>query len=451
MLADGGFIKGPVNSFPLGWASIARDLRLIDPSELLPAQYEAYLRIASALEYNKGTGYTALRIQGETEKAEAIGYSDTRFEQGQMSLVREVNRGGIVTRVQTNVRFETEGGSDDLTMDGSYIGYVLGNWGVTFDQLPMWWGPGQDQALVYSSNARPIQALRLTRLDNAPIDVPIMRHLGWWHTTAFIGSSQNTEALGRYTIAGMRISNSLFDGFELGVGYTGQWGGRTGRNDSSSDAFSDFLMLKSSSAVRNRFASMDFRWSPVGYGGIYGEYVLSQKGRRDTGHLLGVDFKFAGGSLSHGAMSDVFFEISNIDVIYDDPDDPNGYTRFNRNIGGAMGQDSKGFVFGYNRYTSEGHGVEVRLRVYELGADNEEVRDHYVQPQQLSAQDLDGLEVERAVIDVTYQHPFAASLLRVGIQGWQDTILNTMPSNRSTPEFDAESGVSFHASWEWRW
>ncbi|TCZ91407.1 MULTISPECIES: capsule assembly Wzi family protein [Gammaproteobacteria] len=451
MLADGGYIKGPVNSFPLGWASVARDIRLIKPSELSSAQYEAYLRVVSALEYNKGAGYTAVRIHGETDYAEAVGYSDARYEQGQLSLIREVNRGGIVARVNTNLRFDPESSDDKLTMDGSYLGYVFGNWGVTVDQLPMWWGPGQDQALVFSSNARPIQAIRATRLDNAPIDLPVLRNLGWWHTTAFFGNSQETETLGRYSIAGIRISNSLFDGFEMGLGYTGQWGGRTGRDESSSDAFTDFLTFKSSSAVRNRFASIDFRWSPWGYGGVYGEYVLSQKGRRDTGHLIGFDFKFAGGSLSSGAMSDVFFEISNVDVIYDDPDDPNGHTRFNRNLGGAMGQDAKGFVFGYNRYTSTGNGIEVRVRLFELGKDNEEVRTHYIEPQVGNAANHSELEVERAMIDITYQHPFKASLLRVGVQGWQDTLLNTMPSQRSITDINVDSGISLHASWEWRW
>lgn len=440
LLADGGFMHGPINTFPLSWAPVVRDMLHLDPSLLNAAQYEAYIRIMAALEFSTQSSYKALKVEARSGKEKLNDYSSAMQENASASYSHEIQGDHVAVRLTTQLRHDAEGG-DDYTFDGSYIAATIGNWGLSYDQLDMWWGPGEDQALLHSNNARPVQALRITRLGNEAFELPILSALGYWTSTAYIGRSESAGNLGHHQVAGARFTISPVRGLELGASYTGQWGGNDGLNVSTSKNISDFITFQRNSAVRNQYASVDFRYSPFGYGGVYGEYMQSQRSSSPSAHLLGVDFRFA----RKGALSNVFVEMTRIDVIYDDAVDLAGYRRWGRTVGAAVDQDANGFVFGYNRYLSSGKGFELRARVFDLGNHNNLVRQSYDNVKAGLAPDE--FEVSRVYVSFTYQHPLANSLIRLGVESWSDSVENT----NTFPGINPESETNLYASWEYRW
>lgn len=429
LLADGGFLRGPMNTFPMSWAPIVRDIQQLNPNELNEAQYEAYVRVMAALEFHSRGGYQALKLQARSDVGLLNRFTNAMYEDGSVSYANEIQGDHVAVRIQTQFRHEGEGG-DNYNFDGSYIAATFGNWGLSFDQLAMWWGPGEDQALLHSNNARPIQALRLTRLGNEPFKLPLLSRLGHWSATAYVGRNENAGALGHHQVAGARFSVAPTRSLELGASYTGQWGG----ND-------DLLLpgaTKNTAALRNQYASLDVRFTLFSYLGLYGEYMQSQRERSPSAHLLGADLRFSQGK----ALSNVFVELTRIGHIYDDPIDPAGYRRWGRAVGAAIDQDTNGFAIGYNYYQSAGNGVELRLRRFELGEGNRWLQQSYaLQP------NITGLEVERLSASVMYQHPLLNSLIRVGVEHWQDSV----NSSGQLLNINADSDTNLYMSWEYRW
>lgn len=442
VLAAGGFLHGPVNTYPLSWASIVRDLQRIPVQQLTAVQYEAYLRLLAALDFHTRSSYQALRLQGRSDPAMFHGYGQAAYEQGALAYAHEIQGEQVAVRIQTQVRSKPEGG-DDYSFDGSYIAAVFGNWGVSYDQLAMWWGPGLDQALVHSNNARAVQALRLTRLGNEPFELPLLSLLGHWQATAYLGRSEKSGALGHHQVAGARFSATPIASLELGASYTGQWGGQgTGL-----------------SVMRNQYASVDARWSVRANVGLYGEYMQPQRKSTPHAYLLGADLSFSSFGLqdkastlaNRSALQRVFVEFSQLGSVYDDSIDLAGYRRWGRTVGAAIDQDARGIALGYNRYTANGRGIELRLRHLELGAQNLWVRQGYIHPalqeQLATKQQLAELEVERFAVSFMYQYPLSNSLVRLGVEHWQDSFKK--PLTGLALKADSETNISI--SWEFRW
>ncbi len=428
LLADGGFLHGPMNTFPLSWAPIVRDIQHVDPGELSAAEYEAYIRIMSALEFNAQGSYQALKLSGRSGATSLNSYTNAQHEEGALSYANEIQGEHVAVRIQTQLRSDGEDGKS-YTFDGSYIAAVFGNWGLSYDQLDMWWGPGEDQALLQSNNARPVQALRLNRLGNEPFQLPLLSPLGYWNATAYVGLTEGAGGLGRHQVAGARFSIAPMRALELGASYTGQWGG------------DEDTHLGATSAMRNQYASVDFRFAAVRNLALYGEYMQSQRARSPSAFMLGVDFRFTGGFFSEGALSNVFIELTDIGHIYDDVQDPAGYRRWGRTVGAAIDQDATGVALGYNHYHSSGRGYEARLRVFELGERNAWLREAY------AAAGVQDLTVRRVFLGVMYQQPLGNSLLRVGIEGWKDSVRDA----GGLENLHANSDTNLYASWEFRW
>lgn len=440
LLADGGFLYGPMNTFPLSWAPIVRDIQQLDPNELNAAQYEAYIRIMSALEFNVQGAYQALKLSGRSAARSLNSYTNALHEEAGLSYAHEIQGEHVAVRINTQVRSDGEGGQS-YSFDGSYIAAVFGNWGLSYDQLDMWWGPGEDQALLQSNNARPVQALRLKRLSNEPFQLPILSNLGYWSTTAYVGLSEGAGGLGRHYVAGARFSVTPWRALELGASYSGQWGGN------------EDVYAGAGTAMRNQYASVDFRFAGLGFAelgvawlgsmALYGEYLQSQRDSSPNAFMLGADYRFAGGLfgsgvLGNGTLGSGFIELTSIGHIYDDVKDPAGYRRWGRAVGAAIDQNADGVALGYNQYDASGRGFELRLRAFELDGQNAWVREAY---------GLADLTVRRLSVGVMFQQPVGNSLVRVGLERWADAI-------RDRGQFgnvNANSDTNLYATWEFRW
>ena len=61
-------------------------------------------------------------------------------------------------------------------LDGSYVGFTVGNFMVSYGAMDRWWGPGWDGSLILSNNARPMPSLTIERNYSDASRWPVLRH-----------------------------------------------------------------------------------------------------------------------------------------------------------------------------------------------------------------------------------------------------------------------------------
>src|SRR5690606_26545454 len=111
--------------------------------------------------------------------------------------------------------------------DGSDISIRWGNWIFSANQMDRWWGPGRDGSLILSNNARPMPALSLDRVRSLPVDVPVLRWLGPWRFSGFLGLMENHRSdVDRPVFMGMRLVFKPAPIFEFGLSRSAQFCGK---------------------------------------------------------------------------------------------------------------------------------------------------------------------------------------------------------------------------------
>lgn len=427
-LADAGYLRGHVNTYPLMWSGIARDLRRIDPAWLNDDELHAYYRVSAALDFAQMERVNGVRTTLNSERARQNGYADMYREHASLVVSRTFTNEHTAARIQTNVR----GGSVEhksYTFEGSYLATTLGNWAFSVDQMPVWWGPGQDNALVMSTNARPLQGFRLNRLEDNPSNLPVLRWAGHWHATAFAGRTQSAGPLGDQEIAGARLGIRPLPALSIGASTTLQAGDNLGR--------------------RNHIVGADVRLALPLAVTLYAEaaqrsgstdVVAFEGASRDSRYALTI-------GVSHSIMlgqnlQQFFAEHTDVPAFfYDDNTDPAGYRRWGLNMGAAIDQDVESLTLGYRFQTAHGTGWQMRLRDQRMGASNRLVAMQH---------DIEGrdFDIKRRMVDVNYQRPFAETLLTIGVTYSYDVVrenfLNSMSSESS------EHDLAVRASWEFR-
>jgi hypothetical protein len=175
--------------------------------------------------------------------------------------------------------------TNNFRLDGSYAGVSYWNWTLAIDDVERWWGPGWEGSLILSNNARPFPAISLSRNISKPFDLPVLRWLGNWTLTTFMGElvDDNLQNPPNPYIWGMRVELRPFNWLTIGLTRVAQWGGR-GRRRSLSEWWYAFVSKDNSGASiegyrepGNQLAGYDVRIKPIKaapvvlYGQIIGE------------------------------------------------------------------------------------------------------------------------------------------------------------------------------------
>ena len=123
----------------------------------------------------------------------------------------------------------------------AYVGLTLSNWQISFGRQSQWWGPSENDALLFSNNAEPLNnMLRIDRVE--PFRLPwLFRYLGDIRLQFFIGQLSGYEFLnttpgglvGQYGrslhpqpfLHGGKITLKLTPNFEFGLSKTTVYGG----------------------------------------------------------------------------------------------------------------------------------------------------------------------------------------------------------------------------------
>lgn len=423
-LADAGFLRGNVTTYPLMWSGIARDMRDIDTRWLTDEQRFAYHRVHAALQFAQQPRMTGVRVTLNSDEERQQSYADTYRENAALQVSRSFQGQHTAGRLRTTFR---AGSSDDntYTFDGSYLATVAGNWALSIDQIPLWWGPGQDSALAMSTNARPVQAIRINRLDDHKIRAPVLNWLGYWHVTGFVGRTQNGGEFGDHQIAGARLTLRPVQYLQLGASYTTQWGG-----DSE---------LSTSPGERNQLIAADARVVLPHNLGFYTEFSQRLDSTRisdEIAWLAGIDHSVYG----YYALHHIFVEVSDIPAyFYDDNVDPGGYRRWQQSIGAGQDQNVSGISLGYRYQHASGVGWRLTLRQQTFGDTNRLLAVRY----SLTSGD----EVERLQADLSYQFPLGDNLLSVGGTLYRDRLSSVVAGSNQTSN---SNELELRASWEYR-
>lgn len=214
LLAAAGVIRGPVNSWPLPWAQIATGL---ESASTLPPHLAAAARRLQVLSARaeRRTRYEA-RAAVTNEPALIRDFGMSAREEGDVSVRAEHDMGSL--SVSYGVGWREGQAGNDVHFEPSHAALALGNWALYAGYVDTWWGPGNDGALLFSTNARPFPKVGIKRLSPEPFDFPVLRWLGPWRFDMFAGLlDEERSDFSNPAVIGMRLSFMPVQGLEIGL------------------------------------------------------------------------------------------------------------------------------------------------------------------------------------------------------------------------------------------
>jgi hypothetical protein len=283
ILADRGIISGPVQTWPLSWGDIARDvLKASETAELTNAERAALARLKkrARAEARDQPLEPEARFALANEPRAVRGYAATPREEAEISAGVHWTGLRFSYRLSLTVVTDPDDG-DELRGDGSYFGAVAGNWMFSAGLIDRWWGPAWDGGLILSTNARPVPAVSVNRGYSDPFPAPF-RWLGPWTASVFMGQLEHDATIPDALLFGARIDIRPTQGLEIGLSRTAQWCGDGRPCDAST--FFDLLVgndnrgddVTLEDEPGNQLAGGDIRWSAAGHGwpvALYGQLI----------------------------------------------------------------------------------------------------------------------------------------------------------------------------------
>lgn len=265
LLSDAGLITGTSVSWPIGWSQVARDLSGIDASTL-PADQRASLerlreRLAREMQTDR-IGVTAT-VSAALDPTPIRTFETIPREDGEAALAADWMNDRFA--VKLSAKFVTDPIDDQSWRpDDSYAAVALGNWMVSAGYLDRWWGPGWQGSLILSNNARPVPAIAIDRNDSTPFDLPVLRWLGPWRLSTFMGQLEGDRDYSHARLWGLRFEIRPHPTLQFGVSRTAQWCGE-GRPCGWSTFWDLFTGNDNDQPLDeqpgNQLAGYDLRWS----------------------------------------------------------------------------------------------------------------------------------------------------------------------------------------------
>jgi Capsule assembly protein Wzi len=229
LLVDEGVINLPVNEWPLAREDVAQALARVDAQDLHDAALRSALsRVVAATTTAEDAAEWRIREVSVTAGQPGLLRDDATLGRENFELR---SMGGAstdrysITLAATGVIDASDG--QHIRFDGSDVTVRWGNWLFSANQMDRWWGPGRDGSLILSTNARPMPALSLDRYRSLPVDFPVLRWLGPWRFSGFLGLGENDRPdVDRPLFMGMRLSFKPAPIFEFGMSRTAQFCGK---------------------------------------------------------------------------------------------------------------------------------------------------------------------------------------------------------------------------------
>lgn len=431
-LSQAGIISGPVNTYPLMWKNIVADLAQAQVQPTAELNF-ALAHVRSALNASQHHYIAGIKLKASSDPSLFQSFGESYFEQSNVSLFKQYLGDNWAAKTQLNYR-NTEDGSNEqhLTYDGSYLAFIVGNWVLAVDQMPLWWGPGQQTSLLISNNARPIPSVRLSRHGWQATDNMLFSWLGPWSFTSYLGQGEHQSSPSQIKHFGARFSARPLPQLEFGLSRVSQWGGDG--LDNSLGGFSDMLLLRDNDIDNaDNMAAFDltFHTRLAGWPlSFYTELADDNSGSELSKplQLYGVRSYFGSVSAIHTLSlewSDSYIRCDGRpqqgNCAYEGELYPQGYRRYGRVIGSGYGADARVLSAAYRYQTYEGYSWAATL-----------LRGHFVS---------DSSTVDNWQLRLEYRQPLLNGLLSI-----EGRLFDKSPQ----PELNIKRS-SLAATWEYRY
>lgn len=450
-LANGGYIKAPINTYPLMYKAIVDDIKAAKSSDV-PSDLKFALRyVAHALDVNKAPHTKGIKVKGNSQRNDFQSFGEHYRAKGEINVFNEV----IFDRwaFKTSVHFTKSADNDKkVNFEGSYLSTYIGNWVISLDQVSQWWGPGQDSAIILSNNAVAFPALRFTRHTSNAIDFPILNWLGPISMTTYFGRQEHSNNTKGIRTWGARFNFKPFNSLEIGLSRTAQWGGEGRINDFST--FVSLLIGEDNTTIDgkininnepgNQLAGADFHWSSNLLDqsiGVYGEIIGEDEAGGLPSHIiyqLGMETFYG----SEGDVTQVYLEYTNTftncyegiigSCAYEHHIYTEGYRRYQRAMGSTYDSDSEIITLSFNQSQDNDKSWYGKVKYMKLNFDDSN-NNSFVHPVSEQAQ-------KRIQIEGGFRIPIMQGLFNTEATLYQSTQIN---NNRKKIQ------GSIKASWEY--
>ncbi|WP_165726941.1 capsule assembly Wzi family protein [Pseudoalteromonas sp. SA25] len=421
-LADAGVILAPVTTYPLMWKSFISDVESMPLEQLSPSLQDALLRVKHRYKSENSsshslqlsafaatdpiivTSFGATNTQ-ETELSAAYAYLGDNFaakvainyrKDGKKCLVDGKTTDDIVTNEQALTD------CNDTSLDDSYLAYRLGNWIFRAGAVEQFWGPGVDNSLIMSGNAKPLPALSVTREKSTAFDTPWLSWIGQWSFTAQMAKLESTRVIPDALLWSTRVNFRPIQQLEIALSWSAQWAG-DGQPGSAGD-FIDLITGKTicvdnndncatqlGSKIGNQLAGIDVRWSGVLFNQSYALYA-STIGEDSGSYFKPVDRAYLFGVQTTQRIyeQNILINLEHIDTgvacfigtdeniencYYEHPslEYKSGYRYHGRTIGSTYDNDTQSVVLTLLGQLSNGDDWQVKLRNVDYNSDNSDL------------------------------------------------------------------------------
>ena len=395
-LADAGYIKTPVTSFPLMWEDIASDIKKVNVSELNQSNKNAYYYIKHQLKLAKKSQRT-IEVNIATEQSRFSSFGDNTWFKNSIWFHKTFMSGNFAAKLSPSIVSSSI--SDDKThFDGSYLAAFYGNWIASIGMQDRWWGPGWDSNLSLTNNARPMPAIALTRKSALPVNIPFTKLQVPWTMTTFMGIMNDKRVINDALLWGFRLNFKPIKNLEIGLTRLAQWGGDSRPQDASTfwkvligqdNCGANGLNCDNTQEPGNQQAGYYLRYSfnlfetPFS---LYGQYFAEDGNNEDSLSFLtepqvqiGFDsqqYIFNVPTSIYLEYSDTFADCSDTneinigDCFYEHHIYQTGMRYQQRTIGNLYDNDAKSIILGAIVNLNINTKLEVKIRHLELNADN---------------------------------------------------------------------------------
>ena len=283
-LASYGVIKGTVTTWPLAWGPILSDINNADATQMPPAIVDALVRVKQRANWETRTDELTFDARiGFADNATRI-RSFQETPRGRAEVSAGINWIGNWLSADLNVQYVDSARDDeDVRVDDSMVGIVLGNWSMAASTQQRWWGPGWDGSLILSNNARPLPSLTIDRVFTDAFETKWLSWIGPWDISVMFGLFEEEREIPNAQLFGMRFNFRPLPSLEIGLSRTAQWCG-DGR-PCDLETFSNLLIgrdnrggegINPDNEPGNQLAGIDFRWTPNFLDsslGLYGQLI----------------------------------------------------------------------------------------------------------------------------------------------------------------------------------
>jgi len=457
-LANNGIIKTPINTYPLMYKSIIADLNAAK-TQVIPKDLKFALQyVRHKLKQAKKSKTTGIKVKLASKNNDFQSFGERHQAKGEINVFNE--NIGDSWAMKTSVHYTNDAANNkNINFEGSYLATFIGNWVISVDQLPQWWGPGQDSALILSNNAIAIPAIRFTRHTNGAIDFPVLNWLGPISMTTHFGMQEHSNQTKNIRIWGARINFKPYDSLEIGFSRSAQWGG-AGR-EANFRTFWNMIRGNDNTIIDgeitretepgNQLGGMDIHWSTSIFNqniAVYGEVI----GEDEAGGLpanvmyqLGLETSFGNiEQLNHLFLEYVntFVDCTIADNIgvrgncaYEHSVFQDGYRRYGRSMGSTYDSDTEGLILGLNQVNAGGISWYAKIKLLHINKDDvDKTSRNFPHPVSEFAQ-------KRLQLEGGYRFPVMQGLLNL-----EATLFHSEIARNNETSNDG----SIKASWEYR-